>query len=266
MRRTLLLPLALTTLIAADWKQEATFRATFDGSTDAKTAAGDKALYSAPDYKQLPGKPGLEGSGVEHAKGAGRKGDALRFPVKNTKAVYYKAAGNMNPKEGTLSFWLKLDPDRDLAPGFCDPIQVTAKAYNDSAIWVDFTKDDKPRHFRLGVFGSLKAWNPTNAGADKNPAFDNRLVVVKTPPFTRDAWTHVAIVYSGLGTEAGTASLFLNGKKQGSSNPIKEIFEWDMDKAAIRLGVNYVGLMDDVAAFRRPLTEKEIAELATGKW
>jgi hypothetical protein len=27
-----------------------------------------------------------------------------------------------------------------------------------------------------------------------------------------------------------------------------------------------VGLMDDIATFRRPLTEKEVKELAGGKW
>ncbi|MBI2689074.1 MAG: LamG domain-containing protein [Acidobacteria bacterium] len=259
------LPLLTTALFAANWKDDVLFRATFDGSVNAKTAAGDKTLYSAPTYKE-PGKPGLEGSGVEHAKGAGRKGDALRFPVKNTKAVYFKAAQNFNSTEGTISFWLKLDPDQDLAPGFCDPLQVTDKAYNNSAIWVDFTKDDKPRHFRLGVFGALKAWNPNNLESDKNPAFSGRLAVVNKPPFTRDRWTHIAITYSGLGAATGTASLYLNGQIQGSSSPIKEIFDWDMANTTFRLGVNYVGLMDDLSTFRRPLTAKEVAELATGKW
>jgi hypothetical protein len=265
MRPCILLPFLITITLAADWKKEAIFRATFDGSTTAQTAAGDKNLYTAPNYKE-PGKPTLEGSGVEHAKGAGRKGDALKFPTKNTKAVYFKALSNFNPQEGTVSFWLKLDPDQDLAPGFCDPIQITGKAYNNSAIWVDFTKDDKPRHFRLGVFGDLKAWNPANTESDKNPDFNNRLVVVKKSPFTRESWTNVAITYMGLGTPTGSATLYLNGQGQGSNNAIKEVFDWDMTNAAIRLGVNYVGLLDDVAAFRRPLTAGEIKELATGKW
>ena len=69
--------------------------------------------------------------------------------------------------------------EKDLKPGFCDPIQITDKAYNDSAIWADFTKDDKPRHFRLGVFGALKSWNPENLPTDRNSVFLKRLVVVK---------------------------------------------------------------------------------------
>ena len=64
--------------------------------------------------------------------------------------------------------------------------QITDKAYNNSAIWVDFTKDERPRHFRLGVFGELKSWNPNNLPGDKNPAFGARLVVEPKHPFARD--------------------------------------------------------------------------------
>ena len=265
MRCYLLLLFLTTTLFAADWKKELLFRATFDGSTSAKIAAGDGAIYSGATYKDAA-QPGLGTSGVEHAKGAGRKGDALKFPVKNTKAVFFKAAKNFSSESGTVSFWLKLDPDQDLAPGFCDPLQITDKAYNNSAIWVDFTKDDKPRHLRLGVFGALKAWNSSNLEPDKNPDFNRRLVVVKKPPFSREKWTNVVIVYAGLGSSAGSASLYLDGVPQGSSNSIQEIFDWDMANTSIRLGVNYVGLMDDIATSRRPLNAKEIKELAKGKW
>jgi len=250
------------------------FVANFDGSIDAKTGKGDKRLYSAPDYKQQSAaKPGLEAAEgfVRHGKGEGRNGgDALRFLKSNTRAVFYKAAGGNVPFDaknwsGTISFWLKLDPETELAPGFCDPIQITDKAYNDSAIWVDFTKDEKPRHFRLGVFGSLQAWNPGNTAPDKNPAFNNRLVVVKQHPFKKDRWTNVVITWSKLGGGSGSAQLYIDGKSQGSSPAIAEIFQWDMEKAALRLGVNYVGLMDDVAVYAQPLSASEVAALAKSR-
>ncbi|HZS49915.1 MAG TPA: LamG-like jellyroll fold domain-containing protein, partial [Bryobacterales bacterium] len=139
------------------------------------------------------------------------------------------------------------------------------KAYNDSAIWVDFTKDDKPRHFRLGVFGALQSWNPQNLPPDKNPAFLQRLVVVKQPPFDRGKWTHVGIVFADLG-KGGNAKLFVNGKLQGATPAIPEPFQWDVARAAIRLGVNYVGLLDDVAIFRRPLTDQEIGTIASQRF
>ncbi|MEO8429575.1 MAG: LamG-like jellyroll fold domain-containing protein [Verrucomicrobiota bacterium] len=258
------------TACAADWKNEIVFRATFDGSLDAQVAGGDPKLYQASSYKeQASAQPGLDGTDVLHAKGEGHSGDALRFTRKNTRAVFYKAQGNVpfdaKNWSGTISFWLQLDPEQDLEPGFCDPIQVTDKAYNDSAIWVDFTKDDKPRHFRLGVFGALKMWNPSSIDPDKNPGFSNRLVVVKRAPFARNRWTHVAITHARLGSGAGEAELYLYGTLQGAAPKIAEPFEWDIEKGAIRLGVNYVGLMDDIAIFRRALTAREVASLAAAR-
>lgn len=271
MRCILLLALLSVTAMAADLQKDLTFRARFDDSTDAETARGDKRLYTGPSYKeQAQAEPGINVPDVELAPGAGLKGSgALRFKTKNTKAVFYRAERNVafDPANwsGTISFWLSLDPERDLEPGYCDPIQVTDKAYNDSAIWTDFTRDDKPRHFRLGVFGALKTWNPENLAPEKNPAFLSRVVVVKQPPFARGKWTHVAITFSGLGKQ-GWARLYLDGKLQGAAGGISEPFEWDVSRAAIRLGVNYVGLMDDVAVFRRPLTASEIATIAAGRF
>jgi len=138
---------------------------------------------------------------------------------------------------------------------------VTDKAYNDSAIWVDFTKDDKPRHFRLGVFGDLKKWNPTNLPSDKNPAFTSRLITVAKPPFRRGAWTHIVITHTGLGSGKGVAKLYLDGKLQGTTETIGEPFLWSRSRAAIRLGVNYIGLWDELAIFNRALSDREVAEL-----
>ncbi|MCC6587598.1 MAG: LamG domain-containing protein [Bryobacterales bacterium] len=269
--RLLLGFLTLASAFAADLTKDVTFRATFDGGTDATIAQGDKRIYSAPSYKeQAKAQPGLAGTDVEIAKGAGRKGDALRFRKKNDRAVFYQAAGNVHfdPKgwTGTVSFWLSLDPETDLEPGYCDPIQVTDKAYNDSAIWTDFTKDDKPRHYRLGVFGALKSWNPNNVAADKNPDFLNRLVVMKKTPFAKGKWTHIAVVHEALGSGKGKARLYVNGQLQGEAANIKEPFEWDMNKGAIRLGVAYVGLMDDVALFQRTLSGNEVAQIAKGRF
>ena len=186
----------------------------------------------------------------------------LRFRSQNTRALFFRGERHLALAAGTISFWLKLDPQKDLAPGFCDPIQLTDKAYNDSAIWTDFTKDEVPRHFRLGVFGNLKAWNPSNTPPDKNPDFIKRLVVVERPPFSRESWTHIAVTWTGLGAGAGSASLFLNGKQVSSTTGIKEPFQWDLGLLAIRIGVGYTGLMDEIAVFDRVLSERDISEVA----
>jgi hypothetical protein len=240
------------------------FHASFDKALDADFARGEKKIYNAPDYKQLSqAKAGIGDVDAAIEKGAGVAGsDALRFRSKNTRALFFRGDRHIALAGGTLSFWLKLDPQKDLAPGYTDPIQLTDKEYNNSAIWVDFTKDDVPRHFRLGVFGSLKVWNPADTPPDKNPDFLRRLVVVDRPPFSREHWTHVAVTWTGLDAGgAGSASLFLNGKLISSATGIREPFEWDRSPLAIRLGVNYSGLMDEVALFDRALSERDIAML-----
>jgi hypothetical protein len=244
-----------------------TFHTSFDQAVDADFALGSKQLYTATSYKKREdAKPGLHHPDVSLASGAGRFGGALKFAKKNTKAVYYPAAKNVAYQphnwNGTVSFWLSLDPETDLEPGYCDPIQVTDEDYNDGALWVDFTKDDKPRHFRLGVFGDLKSWNPKDLPPDKNPDFLGRLVVVKKTPFARRRWTHVAITHQGLGSaNGGVAKLYLDGVLQGKTPVISEPFGWDLERAAIRLGVNYVGLFDDLSVFNRELSAQEVKAL-----
>jgi hypothetical protein len=240
------------------------FHASFDSGMDADVARGDRRIYNSSDYKaQSNAKPGPGEVDAAIEKGSGIAGSsALRFRTKNTRALFFRGDRHVALSAGTISFWLRLDPDKDLAPGFCDPIQVTDKAYNDSAIWVDFTKDDTPRHFRMGVFGALKSWNPTDTPPDRNPDFLRRLIVVDRPPFSRQHWTHVLLTWQGLEKGgSGAATLFLNGKRISSATGIRELFQWDPSRLAIRLGVNYTGLMDDVAAFDRALTAREVAVL-----
>ena len=246
-------------------KQSLTFHAPFDDGPDAAFAKSDRRIYTAPSYKeQDQAIPGIGNPDVEIVEG-GRFGHALKFNKKNVHAIFYRAAGNAGFTEGnwtgSVSFWLNLNPDEDLAPGFCDPIQITDAAYNNSAVWVDFTKDDTPRHFRLGVFGDLKAWNPDDIPPNDNPDFLGRLVAVENPPFDSGKWTHVVATYSGLGTGSGVAKLYLDGALQGSSEGISEAFTWDMDKAAFRIGVNYVGLFDEAALFDRALSQDEVTAL-----
>ena len=243
-----------------------TFYAGFEDGMDGVFATGDRRIYSANSYKELDQRsPGYWGMDIEIAYDMGKFGHALKFNKKNEKALFYSAAeGNVafstDGWTGTISFWLSVDPETELAPGFCDPIQITDSAYNDSAIWVDFTRET-PRQFRLGVFGELSAWNPENKPNNDNPDFNGRLVVVGKPPFAGGKWTHVAIVHEGLGTPAGRATLYLDGKSQGTSEGISEGFEWDPSTASIRLGVNYVGMFDELAIFSQPFSAEQVSRL-----
>jgi hypothetical protein len=243
-----------------------TLHASFDDGPDAAFAKGDRRIYTASSYKeQEAALPGLGTFDIEVLPDGGRFGGGLKFNKKNTLATFYSGENNLNYAEGSLngtaSFWLSLNPDEELEPGYCDPIQITDSAYNDSAVWTDFTKDDKPRHFRLGVFGELSAWNPESKPPDDNPDFLNRLVVVRQPPFARGKWTQVTVTFENLGGGSGAAKLYLDGGLQGTAENISEPFTWDLARAAIRIGVNYVGLFDELAVFDRALTPEEVRAL-----
>jgi hypothetical protein len=253
--------------IVAALSKSLTVHASFDHGFDADFARGDRSIYSAPSYGWLDSaKAGVANPDVVIAKGQGRFGDALQFRAKNTRALFFKAERNVAYRQrdwsGTVSFWLNLSPDVDLTPGYADPIQVTDKEYNNAAVWVDFTRDDKPRHFRLGLFGDLAAWNPNNLGPEQNPFFNARTVVVAQPPFVHGQWTHVVITFAGLNSDAGgNARLYLNGRRAGTASGIREPFTWDVSRATIRLGVNYVGLWDDLSLFDRALSDAEVEVL-----
>lgn len=242
-------------------KQAMTFYAPFNGDAQAQVATGDANIYSAPERKEAPNAQPTLPAHVALASGEGLSGDALEFKAKLEDVVFYKAKDNIaydaQDWNGTVSFWLKLTPEEDLEQGYCDPIQITDVGYNDAAIWVDFTENN-PRNFRLGVIGDLQSWNPDNIGPSDNPEFEKRLVTVENHPFTRDEWTHVLITYHSLGSGAGSASLYLNGELQGSKGQVVDPFNWELTKANIYLGLNYIGLMDDLAIFNRPLSADEI--------
>ena len=229
-----------------------TFLASFDKGPHADFAEGDKNIYSG---KQA----GLTAPGVHLAPNKGRFGHALAFTQIAKPPLYFSAHRNVRyddrQMQGTVSLWLSLDPEQELEPGYCDPIQITDVTYNDAAIWVDFS-DKNPRLFRMGVFGDLKVWNPNDTAPDDNPDFNNRLVVAEDRPFGKEIWTHIVIVYENL-NQKGKAKFYVNGRFQGERD-IPEPFTWEPEKAQIYLGLNYTGLMDEVAVFEKAFTEEEI--------
>lgn len=243
-----------------------TFYASYDSGVDADFALGDKTLYTRPKKKEADSiQVGLHKEGVMLSMDKGKFGGALKFNDKKRGYIYYPSENNIaySKKDwnGTVSFWLSLDPNNDLKPGFCDPIQITDVSYNDAAIWVDFTKDN-PRVFRLGVIGDRDAWNPKPKGPDnENPIFIRQLPPVRNPPFGSGQWTHIAITFSHLNTDNGEAKLYINGELKGKRSPIKDPFTWELEKSNIYLGLSYIGLMDELTIFNRSLSRKEINDL-----
>lgn len=241
------------------------FHASFDGTGDAVVSQGDGRMYTTESLARKEWTLGIARPDVSIAKGQGKSGDCLRFQKKSPQVICFR--GEAMPYQskdwsGTVSFWMRLDPDKDLEPGYCDPLQITEKAWNDGAFFVDFDKD-LPRDFRLGVFSNLRFWNPENVPWEKWPVDKRPMVTVKKPGFSRESWKHVAFTFQGVNTlddQLATATLYLDSQSMGTLHqPMK--FSWDLKKTAIMLGIEYIGDLDELMIFDRVLSAAEIGSL-----
>jgi hypothetical protein len=245
------------------------FHAPFDGTTDAAVAGGDRRIqfgkgWGAPRVPQ-PGLP--PGGAVRIETGAGRFGDALRFDHKINEFVGYRVAGNFPVPAvngaGSVSFWLRVTPDEDIEPGYCDVIQVTSKAWDDASFFVEFTKDEKPREMRLGVYADKNVWNPQGRDWGKMAFEEKPLTKVERPPFRRDRWTHVVFTWENFnsGKPNGVVRLHLDGEPAGVITAREQTFHWDVDQAVMMLGLAYTGWMDDLSVFSQALSDEEVRTL-----
>lgn len=251
--------------IQASLQDSLTFYSSFDRGIEADKSKGNPSLYTITSKQpQEIIRRGLHAQGqTEWVTGLGINGGAaLKFNQRNAPWIYYQGEKNVryrkNQWSGTVSLWLKVDPQTELAPGFADPLQLTTRAWNDGSFFVDFNKDGDPRDFRLGAFADLKVWNPENkeVSEDQRPLFP-----VKSPPFSKDRWTHVLFTWEkfNTGEKDGVAKLYLNGEFQGQITGWNQTFSWKPEETIkIYLGLNYIGLLDEVSCFDRALTENEV--------
>jgi hypothetical protein len=254
-------PASLETLRAA-----LAFHASFDTSADADFARGDRRVYTAIDSGKRPSAvPGLPAAELARlVPAAGRHGGALEFRGQTKQQVFYRGPENLGyragPWAGTVSFWLRLDPDRDLAPGYCDPVQFVGQRWGEGALFVEFTKDHNPRHFRYGIFPVTKLWNPENKKLEEMTDAERPMVFVRRPVFSRERWTHVLITFAQLnsGRADGRGTLYLDGEPVGTAAGWMHTFNWDPAQSALTLGLNYTGFIDDVAVFSRELSAAEV--------
>jgi len=271
--RFLLIAIVSMTLSRSDaneaLRKALTFHASFDRGLEADFALGEKRLFHAPAMnKRAETKPGLPSSGeVVIATGQGKFGNGLRFVKKKSPVVFFEADKNfpyaVSNWSGSVSFWLSLDPETDLEPGYTDPIQITPRAWNDAAFFVEFGKDEKPRHFRLGAYADFKVWNPDNRDWNAIPWSEKPLVSVERPPFARGKWTHIVFTFENFNTGKpnGVAILYLDGQRQGELSPRVQTFTWDPSKTWIMLGLSYIGLWDELSVFNRAINPEEIKSL-----
>jgi hypothetical protein len=257
--------------VKAELRGRMLLHASFDRQLDADAAAGDGVLYSGKSSSHLKDTAaGLPASGAAvWVRDGGVSGGHLHFVKKNTAAIFFKGPANIGYAAGrpwtiTVSYWMKGDPNADLEPGYCDPIQLVGQGSNDGFIFCEFSKDHSPRHFRLAIRPILPLWDPEKKGWENVPRQQRPSVEIERYPFAAGKWTHVCFTLENLNTgrEDGTGKLYLDGKPQGAVKARDLSINWESDKTALKLGALYVGRMDDVAVFKGALSEEQIQAIA----
>ena len=238
--------------------------ASFDNLLDADFSRGDRTCYIRQGGKLLRADTTDD---VKLAKDGGKFGGGLRFARKKAFSPAFRNPGVLNYNDrnwnGTVSVWLKLNPDEDLEPGYCDPVAIVGDDSKKGFIFLEFSKDETPRYFRYAIRPLFHIWNPEGVRWDEIPFGKRPMVQVERPPFSRRSWTHVVFTVENINDAAGRAfgRLYLNGELQGSINDWDLRFGWDPSQVLLVLGMAYVGHMDDLAVFNRVLTDAEIHQI-----
>ena len=177
------------------------------------------------------------------AADAGRFGGALHFPKKGTTRPSFKDGGvlgyNAKSWSCTVSVWLRLDPDKDLEPGYCDPVQIIGDDNKKGYIFCEWSKDETPRYFRYAIRPLFHIWNPDNKPWGDIPFEKRPMVQVdrrprsrgRSGPTSRSRWRT-----STTRRSRRVGKLYLNGKLQGAIEKWDLTFDWDPAKVLLVLG------------------------------
>lgn len=201
-----------------------TFYASFEDGMDAAYARDDRRIYSAPSYDALEQRgPWYWGQDVTLAYDSGVSGHALSFTGALTQALFYTGEANTPWADaGAFSVWLQ------------------------------------PAEFS-GAPLALTGDDPLTPAAAIDLSSDPEQVVVRAIQGEGEAvasegdWLHVVISISG-----GSVAVFLNGEESTTFDLADPKQSWEAAQSTIRLGVNYGGLIDEMAAFDRALTSDEV--------
>jgi hypothetical protein len=204
------------------------FYASFEDGMDAAYARDDRRIYSAPSYDALGERgPWYWGQDVKLAYDSGISGHALSFTGGLTQALFYTGDANTPWADGgALSVWLHTGEFSGA------PVAVTGADPFAPAAAIDLSSDPMELAVRA-VQGE---------GASVPPPGD---------------WIHVVISIAGAAS-GGKVNVYLNGEESASFDLADPDRSWDAARSTIRLGVNYVGLIDEIATFDRALTPDEV--------
>ncbi|MEN9574091.1 MAG: hypothetical protein RL514_1946 [Verrucomicrobiota bacterium] len=260
----LLLPLTVAAQSTDALKQALTFHASFDKGFDADFSRGDKAALSRTKQGTMPLAANDE---LKLVPDGGRFGGGLHFTKKGNTQPRFKDAGVLNYNatnwSASVSVWLRLDPDKDLEPGYCDPVQIVGEDTKKGFIFLEWSKDESPRHFRFAIRPRIELWNPNGLDWAKMTAAQRPAVNLERAPFSREAWTHAVFSFANLNDKAKKriGRLHLNGKPVGTIENWDLTLGWNPEAVQLVLGAAYVGHLDDLAVFKRALTDAEVMQL-----
>jgi hypothetical protein len=271
--RLLILGVLLVTLPRNEELLKAvTFYASFDAAVKADFGGGELLPSTRYNHKTEKGafvfEKGIPEKAFRIAEGRGNAGGALEAVdvLPDNGRIYFPGKGNIAVKKGGwsagLSVWINFDPDTQLKGKFCDPIQITSKSAGNGGLWFDFNDAKPNRNMRMGVFPAVtearpmikesrEAWSP--------------MIWIDAPGFHVGEWHHIVMNWINLdtGKNDGRAELWIDGKRIGEikDKDFPLTMDWDLDKLGIYFAIGYIGLLDELAIFNRPLTPEEIADL-----
>lgn len=259
----LLLRLGAAAQSSAELAGALTLHASFDKELSADFSRGDHACYVRRGKDVVPAEPNDDIKVVERG---GRFGGALWFPRKGVSRPLFKGPGvlgyNAKSWSATVSVWLRLDPDGDLEPGYCDPVSIIGDDSKKGFIFLEWSKET-PRRFRYAIRPLFQIWNPTNVAWDEIPIEKRPVVQLEKSPFARQKWTHVAFTVERINEKSTKrlGRLYIDGQPRGAIENWDLTFGWDPAAVQLVLGASYVGYLDDLAVFNRALTDAEVHQV-----
>jgi hypothetical protein len=260
----LALPSAVAAQPMAALQSALTFHASFDQGFDADFSRGEKGALARTKQGTVP----LTANEELKLVPGGRFGGGLHFTKKGSTQPRFKGAGvlgyNDQSWSASVSVWLRLDPDKDLEPGYCDPLQIVGDDTKKGFIFLEWSKDETPREFRFAVRPKIELWNPTGLDWAKMTDAQRPAVNLRKAPFSRDQWTHAVFTLENLNDKARKplGKLYLNGQLMGKIENWNLTLGWNPDAVQLVLGASYVGHLDDLAVFNRALTDAEVKTLS----
>jgi hypothetical protein len=245
------------------------FYASFDEHVRGDLGGGGLEPATRFNHETEPGRfvfePGIDHEKFRIAARKGVHGGALEATdvLPRNGRIFFPLQGNLAYQPGgwggAVSVWCNTDPNHLITAKFCDPVQITEKGAGNGGIWFDYNDMPRPRDMRHGAFSAVPAGGKPIAESDP----DAPLVRVPKIDWKAGEWHHVVLSWRNFdtGRDDGVSAFYVDGRLVGEVRGRAIAMNWDVEKAGVYFAVNYIGLLDELALFRRELTADEVRRL-----